>query len=289
MDKIYEDGIIHHEKGILNRNGIHFHHPSPFAKDNLICVLWGAEDIYDIPYQVHREYLNAFMLTYIIEGEMHFTYRGGTFIAPPGSIIFQDCKYLNHYWVERRTKAQFIHFTGGITQAYCDMLFEQQGACFLNQLQSGMLFQDLLTELKKAAPNDHQLSWIVTDILRLLSIPREHPANPMVEKAQQYMRMHFSEALSLEDISAHVSLSPYYFSRLFKRETEHSPHQYLLGIRMKHAQTLLSSTHENVDNIATFCGFGNTSHFIRAFKKEAGMTPTSFRKLFAPPATSGRK
>lgn len=281
MDKIYKDGIILHEKGILSRDGIYFHHPSPFAKDNLICVLWGAEDIYDVPYQVYREYLDAFMLTYIMEGEMNFTYRERTFIAPAGSIIFQDCKYPNQYWVKSRTKAQFIHFTGGITQAYCDMLFEQQGACFLNQLQPGMLFQDLLTELKKAAPNDHQLSWIVTDIFRLLALPREHPANPLIEKAQQYMQLHFSESLSLDDICEYVSLSPYYFSRLFKRETEHSPHQYLLGIRMKHAQMLISSTNENIDNIADLCGFGNTSHFIRAFKKETGVTPASFRKLFA--------
>lgn len=280
MDQIYKDGIILHEQGILSRDGIHFHSPSPFSRENLFCVLWGAEDVCHHPYRVLRNNLNAFMFTRIIEGNLYYEYRGKTFIAPAGSITLQDCKFQNHYWAKERVRLQFIHFTGVITQAYCDMLYEQAGACFSNCPQTGLLFNDILKELKSPAPNDHQLSWLVTDIFRLLSMPEERALNPSVIKAQQYIHTRFDEPLSLDSLCSHVALSPYYFSRLFKRETGQSPHQYLLGTRMRHARKLLAGTRETVDKIAASCGFSSTSHFIRAFKKDAGMTPASFRHYF---------
>lgn len=283
MEKIHEEGIIPNEKGILKRDGIYFHSPSEFAKEHLFCVLWGAEDVCDFPYRVRREYLNAFMFTRILEGSLHYEYRGKTFIAQAGDIVLQDCKLFNHYWSEERVRLQFIHFSGGVTQAYCDMLYEQYGACFHNFSTAGPLFDDLLTELQKSSPNDHQLSFLVTDLFRQLSIPQDRQVNPSVRKAMEYMNSFFCEELTLADVCSHVSLSPYYFSRLFKRHTSQSPHQYLLGLRLKHARMMLAETRESIETIAAACGFASTSHFIRAFKKEAGVTPASFRKLFKSP------
>lgn len=283
MEKIHEEGIIPNEKGILKRKGMYFHSPSEFAKEHLICVLWGAEDICDFPYRVMRQYLNAFMFTRILEGSLHYEYRGRTFTAQAGDIVLQDCKVCNHYWAEERVRLQFIHFSGGITQAYCDLLYEQNGACFHNFSAAGLLFDDMLTELVKPSPNDHLLSYLVTDLFRQLAMPKDRLMNPAISKAQNYMNEYFSEELTLTDICSYVSLSPYYFSRLFKRETSQSPHQYLLGLRLKHAREMIAETRESIESIAAACGFSSTSHFIRAFKKEAGITPASFRKFFESP------
>ena len=43
------------ERGIMSKKGIYFHSPSPFAKEHLFCVYWGAEYLCAPPYQVSRK------------------------------------------------------------------------------------------------------------------------------------------------------------------------------------------------------------------------------------------
>ena len=43
LEKIHEEGMIPGERGIMSKKGIYFHSPSPFAKEHLFCVYWGAE------------------------------------------------------------------------------------------------------------------------------------------------------------------------------------------------------------------------------------------------------
>ena len=231
-------------------------------------MLWGAEDVCDFPYRVRREYLNAFMFTRILEGSLTMSTEEKHLLPRRVTSCSRTVNCSTTTGPKERVRLQFIHFSEGVTQPYCDMLYEQYGACFRNFSTAGPLFDDMLTELQKSSPNDHQLSFLVTDLFRQLSIPQDRQVNPSVRKAMEYMNSFFCEELTLADVCSHVSLSPYYFSRLFKRHTSQSPHQYLLGLRLKHARMMLAETRESIETIAAACGFASTSHFIRAFKKK---------------------
>ena len=63
------------EPGVLERDGIYFWSAGAYAKENLFYPLWGAVYRLDVPYRVKRSYLDAFMLQYIVEGELHFELR----------------------------------------------------------------------------------------------------------------------------------------------------------------------------------------------------------------------
>ncbi|MBW4456702.1 MAG: AraC family transcriptional regulator [Nostoc indistinguendum CM1-VF10] len=43
-----------------------------------------------------------------------------------------------------------------------------------------------------------------------------------------YVQAHLDQDLSLAEIAAAINISPTYFSRLFKRATGSSPHQYVI-------------------------------------------------------------
>lgn len=91
-----------------------------------------------------------------------------------------------------------------------------------------------------------------------------------------YIRSHFHEEISLQQLASLVNLNPFHLVRVFKKITGLSPYEYLLIIRSEHARQLLRSGYK-VQDAALEAGFYDTSHFNRVFRKIAGMSPKSFR------------
>ncbi len=102
-----------------------------------------------------------------------------------------------------------------------------------------------------------------------------------VEKARDYILSHFKENISLQQLSSHCLVSPFHFSRLFKKFTRESPHQYLNAVRLTHARVLLTETNFPVSGIAYECGFNSPEHFVTAFKQYHKINPSALRRQHA--------
>jgi len=107
------------------------------------------------------------------------------------------------------------------------------------------------------------------------SLARSHEA---VEEALAYIRKHFHENLSLEDVSGHVYRSPAYFSRLFKEITGENFSIYLIHYRLEKAKSLLLETEMKITDISCRVGYQNPSYFSRLYKKHMGRTPEEERR-----------
>lgn len=68
------------------------------------------------------------------------------------------------------------------------------------------------------------------------------------------------------------------FRRLFKDHTGLPPRRYLLDMRVRKAQTMLSQTNLTVQAIAEQTGFENSFYFSRYFKQRTGLPPLKYRK-----------
>jgi len=98
-----------------------------------------------------------------------------------------------------------------------------------------------------------------------------------IERAVEYMQKHFSENISLEQVSGYCFVSPFHFSRIFKAILKTSPHKYLLQIRLTHAKILLTTTARPVSDIAFDCGFNSVEHFATAYRQQFRMSPSEQR------------
>jgi len=58
---------------------------------------------------------------------------------------------------------------------------------------------------------------------------------------------------------------------------------------MEKAALLLGTTFLSVKEIADKAGLGDTSHFVRDFKKMFGATPTAYRRVFGRDEKSGQR
>ncbi|MEN6548348.1 MAG: AraC family transcriptional regulator [Armatimonadia bacterium] len=96
-------------------------------------------------------------------------------------------------------------------------------------------------------------------------------------EAQDYLTRHYAEPLSIDDVARHFHLSRQYFSKLFRRFTEQSPHSYLTQIRLQQARALLDDTKLTIQEVAARVGFADPYYFARAFRVHCGLTPTQYR------------
>ncbi|MDO5132617.1 MAG: helix-turn-helix domain-containing protein [Eubacteriales bacterium] len=112
------------ESDILAKEGIFVHTPSPFAKENLYYVQLEALYTCGPRYDVRRTGLDSYLLFYLKEGEMLFTYEGHSFTARPGDVVFLDCRRPHRYRAMTVTKFYWFHFDGGASRAFFDHFTE---------------------------------------------------------------------------------------------------------------------------------------------------------------------
>ena len=92
------------------------------------------------------------------------------------------------------------------------------------------------------------------------------------------MESNYNQDLSLKSVAAEIHLSTAYFSRLFSAQLGKSFSEYLTGIRLRHAQTMLVQTDKSVMDIALETGYCNGDYLSALFKAKIGMPPTEYRK-----------
>jgi len=98
------------------------------------------------------------------------------------------------------------------------------------------------------------------------------------EYACRYVLQNYKENINRDRMAQMVSLSPGYFSNLFRVETGMSFSDYLIQIRIDNAKRLLRRFDLSVEEVSKECGFNSLAHFSRTFKDRCGVPPLKFRK-----------
>jgi AraC-like DNA-binding protein len=99
-----------------------------------------------------------------------------------------------------------------------------------------------------------------------------------INRCQSYIFAHLSEPFRLDDVAAHMSMSPSAFSRYFKRTMGKTFSHFVNELRVGKACRTLLDTDRPVAEIAYKCGFNNLSNFNRRFKELRGVSPRGFRE-----------
>ena len=93
-----------------------------------------------------------------------------------------------------------------------------------------------------------------------------------------FVAENYAADLSVADLARRANLSESQFTRIFRRQTETSPAQYIVQTRINAARTLLETTDKLLTDIAAETGFYDHAHFVKTFKRIVGTTPSRYRK-----------
>lgn len=110
-----------------------------------------------------------------------------------------------------------------------------------------------------------------------LELSRVGLVDRRIRRAIELMHARLDEDLPIDEIAAAAHLSPFHFSRLFKKVTGTTPHAYLAVLRSQRAQKLLAETDLSITQIGAQVGYSSPSHFTKAFSHLTGVTPRAFR------------
>lgn len=104
--------------------------------------------------------------------------------------------------------------------------------------------------------------------------PKEGQPPAAVLHAKRWIEARVSEAITLDELAAGVSLSKYHLLRSFRNAFGMPPLQYHRQLRLEHARRLLRLPHLSVREVAARVGYESTTAFTRAFKREYGVAPS---------------
>jgi AraC-like DNA-binding protein len=247
-------------------------------------------ELFDRPLHHHPDHLELML---IAEGTVSLYIDGLWYEAPPQSLVI----YNPGIWHEERIDTHsyhHIHYMG-----LNGFQFPGLPAGWLTDLQPqyitpakehyASLQHRFLEIAEQKCRNTSHSQWIancltaafLVELLAMLtpqSSRNKRKANRDVTPVKQYIHEHYSESITLRELSKIAYLSPFHLSRLFKEQSGLSPMQYVISYRLEVAKYFLLRTNDSVAIIAERVGYASETHFQNLFKKWMGTTPAQFRK-----------
>ncbi|MFC0560558.1 response regulator [Halalkalibacter alkalisediminis] len=134
-------------------------------------------------------------------------------------------------------------------------------------------------EIRNVKTKDAMVKWLRDQMKEMMDRILKHSStkkHSAINQALEYMKEHFCEDLTLQQVAEKVDMNPTYLSYLFKEEMGESYIKYLTRLRMEQAKSLLRSG-QKVSTVSEQVGYQTYRHFSEVFKKHTGMTPSHFK------------
>jgi AraC family transcriptional regulator len=99
-----------------------------------------------------------------------------------------------------------------------------------------------------------------------------------LRRIKELVHAKMEDDLSLDEMAQSVELSTPHFSRMFRKSTGETPHQFVLRHRIEGAKEMLRAPEGRILDVAVACGFKTQQHFARVFRRICGASPTEYRQ-----------
>lgn len=121
------------------------------------------------------------------------------------------------------------------------------------------------------------LTLILAELESAMGAGERSGGSGVAAEALRFIERNCLEPLTLKDVARAVHRSPAYVTTALKKSTGRSAVQWIITSRMAEARRLLLHSDEHVDIIAERVGYADSTHFIRMFRREHGVTPAAWR------------
>ena len=251
---------------------------------------------YVMSYHWHVEY----EIIRILQGSLTVTLDEKSFTAGPGDVIFIHSGIL-HSGLPDNCIYQCIVFDINAFLKHNSVCAEYMQKIIHQEVMIYHHFTEKQPEIRKAVTSLFDAMWqkkpgyemivlgqfyhffglIFGNHYYLESMPkarRDYKRILQLKQVLEFIEKNYTSQITLQELSASVSMSPKYFCRFFSEMTHQTPMDYLNRQRIEQACYQLSTTDDSITEIAYRNGFNDLSYFIRTFKKYKGITPGKYKR-----------
>lgn len=274
------------ESGVLRDSDYYIHTAAEQVRQTFFYPVCVGFFRYAPGYHLYRTSYDSFLVALVKKGEFYIHGKDGDrYMAREGQVIVLDCYMPHAYGTSGGGDLLWLHLDGPVARQHYDLIATQGSPVFtlgdtyklekyLNRIYQ--IFRN--NSMTKDALLSQYITTIMTELLIAQHQSLEHShQSDVIEETVAYINEHLTENLTLELLAGRASLSPYYFTRVFKKETGFTPHEYLIAARVNMAKFLLKNTTSSIKEICFCTGFSNESSFCTTFKKWVRQTPSDYR------------
>lgn len=126
--------------------------------------------------------------------------------------------------------------------------------------------------------------WLIPDSGDLqspyMTIPGITHEDSTIRDCQLWIGEHYAAQNPVDAMIGRSCLASTTFSRRFRRATGYAPMEYVHAVRVEKAKSMLETTDRSIEHIGGKVGYEDTASFRRLFKRQTGLTPRDYRRLF---------
>ncbi len=179
-----------------------------------------------------------------------------------------------------KVEKKFGHSMPDMRNIVTELMVMVLSSSYRNNMREDIVgYGTYLQEIKELNSVIALQTWSVRKIMKvsnLIQSLRHQHISSVVLEAKTYIDQHYDEEVSLNDISKMVSVSPQYFSKIFKEEIGVSFVEYIRMKRVEIAKGMLRSGQHSVKEICYKIGYNDPNYFSRLFKKLVGVSPSEY-------------
>jgi AraC-like DNA-binding protein/quercetin dioxygenase-like cupin family protein len=216
-------------------------------------------------------------LVYGISGVMRVSAGDTVWFVPPTRAVWLPPKQPHKITMQGKVAMRTLYLapvrTAGLpTETTALEVSPLLRELILHTLKIGMLDRQIAEQ--------HRLAGVLTDLVReappgQLRLPM--PTDPRARAAAEWFQTNPAERRDLDTVARQAGGSLRTLQRHFSRDTGMSMESWRQKVRLISAVAILCGS-ASVTNAALACGYGSTSAFIAAFKKQFGVTPGRYNR-----------
>ena len=126
-----------------------------------------------------------------------------------------------------------------------------------------------------------RLTEFIVDTAEYIGLSKQNPSRLAAKSIVSYIDEHYRDRLTCRSVAQVFSYHPNYVNRIVRELTGLSLHEYIVAVKIRHANRLLLETDMTITDIAYYLAFHDSSSFSSVYRAHTGMKPSERRKLGA--------